>query len=234
MLRDDDSVYDMNSLADSQSLLGGSRRQSESSRNRSRTNSMKKPPHLNCIKDIETLHVPNICVEESSDHEETDKQDVEDLVTKGNGHIPSQPLQNGSIPNENKQINGILRNKLLDNVIQGDNAIHRNKHTSTNVSTASSCPHGMFMINHPEEIDLEQGKEISSLVRTEDGKQMSHSDHNMSSGQPRNRKPVGNKIPEGVTKMDYMRPLYRKDIFYSGSIRHIPQFQSNPDVKVKM
>lgn len=33
-----------------------------------------------------------------------------------------------------------------------------------------------------------------------------------------------------VPKEDYARPLYRKDIFYSGSIIHIPQFQSQPDM----
>ncbi|GAB1603166.1 monocarboxylate transporter 7-like isoform X2 [Argonauta hians] len=33
-----------------------------------------------------------------------------------------------------------------------------------------------------------------------------------------------------VPKEDYARPLYRKDIFYSGSIVHIPQFQSQPDM----
>ncbi|XP_029647396.1 monocarboxylate transporter 7 isoform X2 [Octopus sinensis] len=33
-----------------------------------------------------------------------------------------------------------------------------------------------------------------------------------------------------IPKEDYARPLYRKDIFYSGSIVHIPQFQSQPDM----
>ena len=32
-------------------------------------------------------------------------------------------------------------------------------------------------------------------------------------------------------KMDYARPMYRKDIFYSGSVLHIPQFHSQPDMK---
>ena len=34
----------------------------------------------------------------------------------------------------------------------------------------------------------------------------------------------------GVDKEDYARPLYRRDIFYSGSVLHIPQFRSQPDV----
>ena len=33
-----------------------------------------------------------------------------------------------------------------------------------------------------------------------------------------------------IPKEDYARPMYRKDIFYSGSIRHLPEFQSNPNV----
>lgn len=34
-----------------------------------------------------------------------------------------------------------------------------------------------------------------------------------------------------VSKRDLARPLYRKDIFYSGSVLNIPQYQSQPDVK---
>ena len=37
--------------------------------------------------------------------------------------------------------------------------------------------------------------------------------------------------PEGIDKTDYARPLYRKDIFYSGSVLQIPEFNSQPDVK---
>lgn len=33
-----------------------------------------------------------------------------------------------------------------------------------------------------------------------------------------------------IAREEYARPLYRKDIFYSGSIIHIPQFQSQPDM----
>lgn len=36
---------------------------------------------------------------------------------------------------------------------------------------------------------------------------------------------------ESICKSDYARPLYRKDIFYSGSILHIPEFHSQPNVK---
>ncbi|ESP01999.1 hypothetical protein LOTGIDRAFT_92970, partial [Lottia gigantea] len=32
-------------------------------------------------------------------------------------------------------------------------------------------------------------------------------------------------------KEDYKRPLYRKDIFYSGSVLNIPQFKSQPDMR---
>ncbi|CAG5134291.1 unnamed protein product [Candidula unifasciata] len=34
-----------------------------------------------------------------------------------------------------------------------------------------------------------------------------------------------------VSKKDLARPLYRKDIFYSGSVLNIPQFRSQPDMK---
>ncbi|XP_035829718.1 uncharacterized protein LOC101846861 [Aplysia californica] len=34
-----------------------------------------------------------------------------------------------------------------------------------------------------------------------------------------------------VSKKDLARPLYRKDIFYSGSVLNIPQFHSQPDMK---
>ena len=37
--------------------------------------------------------------------------------------------------------------------------------------------------------------------------------------------------PQGVHKEDYARPMYRKDIFYSGSVLHIAHFNSQPDVK---
>ncbi len=43
---------------------------------------------------------------------------------------------------------------------------------------------------------------------------------------PRKRK----ALPEGIQKEDYARPLYRRDIFYSGSILHIPQFRSQPSM----
>lgn len=41
---------------------------------------------------------------------------------------------------------------------------------------------------------------------------------------------VEEKVPS-FHKEDYARPLYRKDIFYSGSILNIPQFQSQPDMR---
>ncbi|XP_067677004.1 monocarboxylate transporter 14-like [Haliotis asinina] len=34
-----------------------------------------------------------------------------------------------------------------------------------------------------------------------------------------------------ASKEDFARPLYRKDIFYSGSVLNIPQFRSQPDVR---
>ena len=37
--------------------------------------------------------------------------------------------------------------------------------------------------------------------------------------------------PRGVQKTDYSRPLYRKDIFYSGSVLNVPHFKSQPDVQ---
>ncbi|KAJ8316294.1 hypothetical protein KUTeg_006308 [Tegillarca granosa] len=42
---------------------------------------------------------------------------------------------------------------------------------------------------------------------------------------------LGSQRDMTVQKEDYKRPLYRKDIFYSGSIVHIPQYRSQPDVK---
>ena len=46
---------------------------------------------------------------------------------------------------------------------------------------------------------------------------------------PRERKPTKSRVR--VLKEDYARPLYRKDIFYSGSIMHIPQFRSQPEIR---
>lgn len=34
-----------------------------------------------------------------------------------------------------------------------------------------------------------------------------------------------------IPKGDYARPLYKKDIFYSGSVLNIPQFRSQPDMR---
>ena len=42
---------------------------------------------------------------------------------------------------------------------------------------------------------------------------------------------VGSLHSLSVSKKDLARPLYRKDIFYSGSVLNIPQFQSQPDLK---
>ena len=41
---------------------------------------------------------------------------------------------------------------------------------------------------------------------------------------------VSRKLPHGVHKDDFARPLYRRDIFYSGSLLHVEQFHSAPDV----
>jgi len=38
------------------------------------------------------------------------------------------------------------------------------------------------------------------------------------------------KLPRGVHKDDFARPLYRRDIFYSGSLLHVNKFYSAPDV----
>lgn len=45
-------------------------------------------------------------------------------------------------------------------------------------------------------------------------------------------KPRRRKCPPGIHREDYSRPMYRKDIFYSGSILQIPEFQSQPNVQV--
>lgn len=39
------------------------------------------------------------------------------------------------------------------------------------------------------------------------------------------------RLPQGIHKADYARPLYRSDIFYSGSIVQIPEYRSQPDVQ---
>ena len=41
---------------------------------------------------------------------------------------------------------------------------------------------------------------------------------------------VNRKLPRGVHKDDFARPLYRRDIFYSGSLLHVDKFHSAPDV----
>ena len=38
------------------------------------------------------------------------------------------------------------------------------------------------------------------------------------------------KLPRGVHKDDFARPLYRRDIFYSGSVLHVDKFHSAPNV----
>lgn len=38
------------------------------------------------------------------------------------------------------------------------------------------------------------------------------------------------KLPRGIHREDFARPLYRNDIFYSGSVLHIPEFRSQPNV----
>ena len=38
------------------------------------------------------------------------------------------------------------------------------------------------------------------------------------------------RLPHGIHKSDYARPLYRSDIFYSGSVFNIPERKSQPDV----
>jgi len=38
------------------------------------------------------------------------------------------------------------------------------------------------------------------------------------------------RLPNGVACEDYARPLYRADIFYSGSILQLPQYKSQQDV----
>ena len=226
MLRDDDSVYDMNSLMDSQSLLGSSRRQSSTSRNRLRTNSMNKP---NAVHAPDQMPVPEIAIQADSDTEEQNQrahEETDDLIPNGNGTITHEQPKNGDVP---RKPNGILRNKLLDNVMQ------ESMPQKAGVPATTSCPHGIYTISPPSPTseEVQKDKEMTALVMdANDVRQKSRSDHDVWSVQPRLRK-KGNSRPEGVTKMDYMRPLYRKDIFYSGSIRHIPQFQSNPDVKVR-
>ena len=42
---------------------------------------------------------------------------------------------------------------------------------------------------------------------------------------------VHRRRPKGILKEDYARPLYRKDIFYSGSVMRITEFRSQPDVR---
>ncbi|XP_060073573.1 monocarboxylate transporter 14-like [Ylistrum balloti] len=42
---------------------------------------------------------------------------------------------------------------------------------------------------------------------------------------------VGSSRDVTLHKEDYKRPLYRKDIFYSGSVLNIPQYRSQPDMR---
>lgn len=45
------------------------------------------------------------------------------------------------------------------------------------------------------------------------------------------RTPITSLHSLSVSKKDLARPLYRKDIFYSGSVSHIPEYKSQPDMK---
>ena len=41
---------------------------------------------------------------------------------------------------------------------------------------------------------------------------------------------VDRRLPRGIHKDDLARPLYRRDIFYSGSLLHVNQSSSAPDI----
>ena len=42
---------------------------------------------------------------------------------------------------------------------------------------------------------------------------------------------ISRKLPVGVHREDFARPLYRRDIFYSGSVLHVPEFSSHPNIR---
>ena len=197
MLRDDDSMYDVSSLGDSQSLLGGSRRQSEAGR--IRTNSLPVRPALR-TNGME-LQIPKITIEAESDNEELKNNGSNGCV---NGHANGHA--NGG------STNGILRNKLLEKVSGVEKC---------NVTPAMSLPHVAPQTNETQ-------ADTESLL-LENVRQKSRSDHDVFSVMPSASRKRRTR-PAGVSKNDYMRPMYRKDIFYSGSIRHIPEYQSEPKV----
>lgn len=54
--------------------------------------------------------------------------------------------------------------------------------------------------------------------------------HSLSAAEIHMMRRKRHNIAKGVNKSDYARPMYRRDIFYSGSMLHVPQFRSQPDV----
>lgn len=147
------------------------------------------------------------------DNETARMLQMHNAQNKTNGHIYN-------IDGEKKNgIRPVVHNKLLDKVKSLDRKTG---------PPHGSLPGGMMLHSPSCNITPMSPNEVL-LLEEGDIRQKSKSTNDMFAIHPRNRNK--RKKPEGVAKTDYMRPMYRKDIFYSGSIRHIPQFQSQPDVK---
>ena len=113
-------------------------------------------------------------------------------------------------------VNGVIPHHNVLDRVKGDSNGH------------AAMINGSLPSSLPVYCDVTQGKGaqahlLPSNMLTND---CAHSTGDMWINKPRPRFKI-----DGIDKEDYARPLYRKDIFYSGSLLRIPHFNSQPDVK---
>lgn len=138
---------------------------------------------------------------------------------------PSPPLV--SSPDSPEQVT----EETLLNSLEDENSNPRDRKGSkgkngslkSNVSINNGLPNGVYAHEVLPLIETGDSRQLAIKKQMNGAKEMFMRDNKLLG--------VSSARDMSIHKEDYARPLYRKDIFYSGSILNIPQFKSQPDMR---
>ena len=221
MLREDESESEMsypNSVMNSVRRL-------DDSRGPSRNNSIvtRDSRHGSCVGDglSPGSTLPRIVIEDD-ELKECSNEDVTDTDEDNGPDMPEIPEEE-TVP---------LKKVAFEGSKQTTSAMSNGTVKMSNGNGhANGKPNGVCLIGTNGTAQKENGLAVpeNGLATNQKTKSVAEvNDFFLQMPRRRNTKPVG------VHKIDYSRPMYRKDIFYSGSIIHIEEFRSQPNMRSYM
>ena len=189
----------------------------------SRVNSLKdgdirRPSSVSRKSSTVPGNLPQIIIESEAADLQEDVSEKSKMLREDDANENNVSKSNGALPS--------LRPSALPRHILGE-VQKMNGHIPQRTDLSNESYKGQdkaFLLANTDE-PIQNGLLLS--VNGEETKKKSSSTANVWGLHPVRKR----RVPPGVDKEDYARPLYRRDIFYSGSILHIHEFRSQPDFK---